>query len=141
MTDLSLTTKRTINAPAKKVFEAWLDPEMLAKFMIPGDGMSVPKVTTEPKTGGRFSIIMASGKNEIPHAGTYLEINPFSRIVFTWESPFSVEGSTVSLDFVPLDGGKTELTLVHVKFPDEESLNNHKSGWNRILDTLAKINF
>lgn len=46
MTDLSLTVSRNISAPAETVFNAWLDPAMLAKFMAPGPGMTVPSADT-----------------------------------------------------------------------------------------------
>lgn len=135
MTELSLTTSRTIAAPAQRVFDAWLDPTMLAKFMRPAPDMGAPDVKNDPVEGGRFDIVMKAGENDIPHAGTYKEISKYSRIVFTWESPFSIEGSTVTLDFNETDG-QTELTLTHVKFPSEESRDNHDGGWKAILAAL-----
>ena len=135
MTDLTLTVERTINAPQKDVFNAWLDPEMLKQFMMPAPGMSVPKAANDPKVGGRFDIIMQAGDSEIPHAGTYREITPYDRIVFTWESPFSVDESTVTLTFTPGNGG-THVSLTHVRFADAESRDNHEGGWTGILDAL-----
>lgn len=138
MTDLSLTVSRSIAAPAERVFNAWLDPKMLARFMRPMPGMEAPVVSNDPTEGGRFEIIMKAPDGEIPHAGTYKEISPHSRLVFTWESPFSVEGSTVTLDFVEAHGG-TDVTLTHVTFPSEESRDNHNKGWTQILETLAEV--
>lgn len=135
MTDLTLTTERTIKAPQKQVFDAWLDPAMLQRFMMPAPGMTVPKASNDPKTGGRFEILMKAGDNDIPHSGTYREITPHDRIVFTWESPFSVEDSTVTLTFAAVEGG-TLVTLTHVRFPDAESRDNHLGGWNGILEKL-----
>ncbi len=139
MSELSLTTSRVIKAPAEKVFNAWLKAETLTKFMIPGEGMSPPRVESDGKEGGRFSITMIAGEQEIPHAGTYLTVTPFTKIVFTWESPFSVDGSTVTLDFKPVNDNETELTLTHVKFPNEESRDNHNAGWARILEVLGSV--
>ena len=136
MSEMSVVVSRKFSAPATRVFEAWLDPEMLAKFMVPGPDMTVPKAVTDPVVGGAFEIIMQAGDQQIPHKGVYKEISRHSRLVFTWESPFSVPDSTVTLDFVEVDGG-TELTLTHVKFPSEESRNNHEGGWTSILDSLA----
>ncbi len=136
MSDLSLTISRTIEASAQRVFDAWLDPLALAKFMRPMPGMDAPDVKNDPVEGGRFDIVMRPGDDDIPHAGTYIEITKYTRLIFTWESPFSVEGSTVTLDFEEADG-KTEVTLTHVKFPSQESRDNHNSGWGQILETLA----
>lgn len=135
MTELSLAVSRTISAPASQVFEAWLDPQMIAKFMRPMPEMPAPDVKNDPVEGGRFDILMKAGEDEIPHAGTYQEISRYSRLVFTWESPFSVDGSTVTLDFDEVDG-KTNVTLTHVKFPSEESRDNHNGGWTAILASL-----
>ncbi|MGJ5618416.1 SRPBCC family protein [Sulfitobacter sp. MF3-043] len=138
MTDLTLTTSRTIAAPAQKIFDAWLDPKMIAKFMIPAPGMGMPTVKNDPVEGGRFEIIMKAGDNDIPHAGTYTKILRYSQLVFTWESPFSIDGSTVTLDFENVAGG-TNVTLTHVKFPDEESRDNHEAGWGAILEKLDAV--
>lgn len=136
MTDLSLTVSRNIAAPAERVFNAWLDPQMLARFMRPMEGMEAPTVSNDPKEGGQFEIIMKTPSGEIPHTGTYKEISPHSRIIFTWDSPFTAEGSTVTLDFAEANGA-TDVTLTHVTFPSEESRDNHNNGWTQILATLA----
>ena len=138
MTELKLQVSKTINAAPEKVFNAWLDPEMLARFMLPGPNTSVPSASSDATVGGRFAILMKSGDDEIPHAGTYKEIDPHSRIVFTWESPYSSDDSTVTLDFAPREGG-TLITLTHVKFPSEDSRDNHEGGWTQILTVLADV--
>ena len=138
MTDLSTTTSRMIAAPAQKVFEAWLNADTLTKFMLPRADMPEPACTTDPIEGGRFDILMMVGENEIPHAGTYKEISRYSRLVFTWESPFSVDDSTVTVDFDEVEGG-TNVTLTHVKFPSEESRDNHNQGWSHILKMLDEF--
>jgi uncharacterized protein YndB with AHSA1/START domain len=135
MTDLNLTVERTIKAPQADVFNAWLNPEMLQKFMMPAAGMSVPRASSDQEEGGRFEIVMLAGENEIPHAGTYREISPHDRIVFTWESPFSVDDSTVTLVFKPVQEG-THVTLSHARFSDAEARDNHKGGWIGILEAL-----
>ena len=138
MTDLSLNVARTIKAPIERVYNAWLDPAMLAKFMLPGEGMSVPKAESDPRVGGRFSIIMAAGDDELPHGGEYKELDPHTKIVFTWESPFSADGSTVTIRLQEVDDG-THVELTHVKFVNEESRDNHKAGWGAILDKLSEV--
>lgn len=138
MTDLSLTVSRTIKAPIEAAFNAWLDPEMIAQFMTPGEGMSVIDASASPQTGGRFDLTMVAGENHIPHGGVYKTIDPHSKIVFTWESPFSVDGSTVTLNLSETVEG-TEIELVHVKFADEEARDNHNGGWTMILATLDRV--
>ena len=138
MQELSLEVTRVIAAPQEAVYEAWLDPEKLRRFMTPGPGMRVASAETDPREGGRFAIVMANDEAELLHEGTYEELRPHDRIVFTWESPFSAEGSRVTLDFAPADGG-TEVRLRHVRFPDLQSRDNHEGGWSTILSVFAAV--
>ena len=135
--DLTLTLSRHIPAPPERVFDAWLDPVMLARFMTPKAGMTVPKAQTDPVVGGRFDMIMLEGDEQIPHAGTYKEITRYSRLAFTWESPFSLDDSVVTLDFAPRNGG-TDLTLTHTKFATDTAREAHRGGWTHILGVLAE---
>lgn len=135
MTDLTLTVSRLIAAPPERVFAAWLDPKMLLKFMTSGIGVSVAHAETDPKVGGSYAITMKVEDREIPHSGTYLEITPHSRLAFTWQSPHSAEGSIVSIDFTPQDGG-TFVTLTQLRFKSEDSRNGHERGWTSILNAL-----
>jgi len=137
-TPLSLTVERTINAPPETVFDAWLNPEMLMRFMCPGPGMTTPSATADPKTGGRFDLVMKAGDDEMPHGGVYQEIDRPNRLVFSWESPFNAEGSTVTLELSPVSGG-THLTLNHVRFVNQESRDNHEGGWTAILAKLDEV--
>ena len=139
MQDLTMTVNRRINAPVEKVFNAWLNTKQMARFMIGGAGMTVPVAECDPRVGGRFKIVMATAEREIPHTGEYKEITPHSRIVFTWESPFSVDGSTVSLAFSDAGKGATDLQLTHDRFADESSRDGHKGGWTNILAKLAEV--
>ncbi|MCG6885510.1 MAG: SRPBCC domain-containing protein [Silicimonas sp.] len=138
-TELELTVSRHIKAPREKLFDAWLDPEMLARFMLPGPDMSVPEATADARVGGRFRIVMRAGENDLPHEGTYKVIDRPNRLAFTWESPFSTrEDSTVTIDFSE-SGGGTDITLHHVRFENEEMRDNHEGGWTRILAALEAI--
>lgn len=136
-TDLTTTVSRLIPAPRERVFDAWLDADMLARFMLPGEGMSVPEASADPKVGGRFSVLMR-GEKDYPHEGTYREITRPEKLVFTWESEWDVEGSTVTVIFAEAEGG-TQVELTQVRFSDEESRASHESGWTQVLIALSKV--
>ena len=139
MNDLTLTVSKTIHAPIEHVFDAWLDPEMLKQFILPMPGMPQPEVDNDPQQGGSFTIIMHVGEDKIPHSGQYLEVSRPNRLVFSWLSPFSIDGSTVTIDFSEIDDGTTNVQLTHVKFIDEETRSDHEGGWTNILETLNDI--
>lgn len=135
MTDLTLTCTRTMNASPERVYNAWLDPVMMAKFMSPGPDMHVTEARADARVGGRFLVVMMADK-PLPHTGTYKVLTPHSRIVFTWESAWSAPQSEVELRLSPVADG-TKVVLTHVKFASEESRDNHKRGWGAILGKLA----
>ena len=139
MTELDLTVTRTINAPREAVFKAWLSPQTLAKFMRPAAGGDLARVETDPVKGGRFSIVMVTPERDVPHAGTYLDISPWSRLSFTWESPHSLDDSVVTIDLAEPEPGVTEITLKQVKFRSEEARDGHIRGWSAILDCLGEV--
>ncbi|MDU8945335.1 SRPBCC family protein [Ovoidimarina sediminis] len=133
-TDLSLKVTQQIAAPPERVFDAWLDPRMLTKFITPDPGFAEPEVSNDPREGGRFDIIMKADR-DLPHWGIYKVIDRPKRLVFTWVSEWSLEDSVVTLTFAPKDGG-TEVTLVHERFKNEEIRDNHERGWGSILARL-----
>ncbi|WP_323763632.1 SRPBCC domain-containing protein [Marinovum sp.] len=136
MNDLTLTVERTIAAPREALFKAWLDPDMLRRFMRPGENVTVARANADAREGGRFEIIMMAGDQALPHTGTYREISPHDRLVFTWESNHSTEAdSEVTVEFTP-EGAATRVKLTHVRFPSEDSRDNHKGGWTGILAAL-----
>lgn len=139
MTDLTLTVNKTIQAPITKVFDAWLDPSTLAKFILPMPGMPEPQVENENREGGSFTIIMQVGDDKIPHTGKYLEIDRVNKLVFTWESPFSADNSTVTLNFSKIAENETRIELTHIRFLDEQTRSDHEGGWSNILDKLNEI--
>lgn len=139
MSDLMLSVNKTIHAPIEKVFDAWLNPKMLAQFILPMPGMPQPEVENNPVQGGDFTIVMHVGEDKIPHTGEYLEVNRPDKLVFSWVSPCSTDGSTVTILFNETTQGDTNVQLTHVKFVDEEARADHEGGWSNILDALNDV--
>ncbi|MEM7206181.1 MAG: SRPBCC domain-containing protein [Pseudomonadota bacterium] len=139
MTELTVDISRTINAPIKTAFDAWLDAKTLATFMLPTPGMRQPKVTLDAREGGSFEIIMYVAEREIPHSGNYIEISRPHTLAFTWASQYSLDDSVVTLTFSKLDEKRTHVNLKHVKFISEEERADHEDGWGSILDSLNDL--
>lgn len=137
MTDLSLTCRRVIKASPEQVYSAWLDPAMMTRFMSPRPDMHVREARSDARVGGRFYVMMV-GDKDFPHEGTYKALEPHSRIVFTWEAPWSAPDTQVELRLTSVAEG-TEVVLTQVKFLSEESRDNHEQGWTGILGKLAAV--
>ena len=136
--DRGLVT-RTIPVARERVFEAWLDPEMLRRFMCPAPGVELGHVAVEPREGGAFEIVMLVGERELPHRGIYESIQRPERLIFTWESANAPAGSRVTIDFAQIDAEATEVTLLHENLGSRSSRQDHLGGWTHILETLTGI--
>jgi len=137
MTELTVNIDKVINASVEKVFDAWLNPKMLSKFMRGMPDMSKTDVEIDAREGGLFTFIMHLGDEKIPHTGKYLEVSRPDKLVFTWASQYSVvDNSTVTLNFTKIDENMTNISLSHVKFIDEDARSAHEGGWGCVLDKL-----
>jgi uncharacterized protein YndB with AHSA1/START domain len=134
---LVVEVSKVISASIDKTFDAWLDAGVLATFILPKPGMPNPEVSVDPVVGGEFEIVMDVGDRKIPHHGVYRQIDRPHTLQFSWNSPFSAENSEVTITFREINPGQTEITLVHQNFPDQESRDNHDTGWSNILDALG----
>ena len=151
-----LQVKRTLRAPRERVFDAWLDPELLRQWLT-GPGGTSPHAEVDARIGGEFRISMTSRVGEllslIPSqtgvvhmVGRYLEIAPPERLVFTvgWEDFPTIrldqEATTVTVEFHERDG-ETELVLTHERNPSRRVRAFHRFGWKgslRKLDSLLQ---
>jgi len=133
----SLTVRRAVAAPPPELFDAWLDPDKLARWMRPGD-TDRSNITTDPRVGGEFEILMESPRGEIPHTGAYQMIDRPKCLALTWNSPEAESrNSLVAIDFKPVDRG-TEVVLTHENLPSQEEADNHRKGWTRVLDYMSR---
>ncbi len=140
-TEITLNLKRTFKAPREKVFRAWTDPEELKKWWGP-EGYSTPSAEVDLRVGGKYRFgMMKLPDGEIFYlSGTYREVRPPERLVYTWLWEGNPErGETlVIVEFRDL-GTTTEVILTHERFPDEKVRDDHNKGWNGCLDRLAKV--
>jgi uncharacterized protein YndB with AHSA1/START domain len=122
----------TIRAPRERVFDAWLSPDRLARFLCAGD-THVASVEVDARIGGSFHVVMASDRGRHDHRGQYLEITRPERLRFSWVSTATNgEETIVTVTFEPIEDG-TRLTLVHIGLPDATAAARHEGGWQSIL--------
>jgi len=135
----SLTLKKRINAAPAKVFAAWTDPALIARWWGP-DGGPVEKAEIDLRIDGRFDIAFRTTDGELHNVrGAYREIVPDAKLVFSWSwisTPERVSQVTVSLK---PDGAGTMLTLHHEQFFDEAARDGHGRGWTGALDKLERL--
>lgn len=109
----SFTVNRVIDAPAERVFEAFLNPDNLAVWTSP-PGFEAMVEEGEPEEGGTFRIMNQGVTEETkPHShpfiGTFQEFSKPEKIVFTDDSPVEQMGEgariTVTVTFKEVPTG------------------------------------
>src|SRR5580765_1507508 len=78
-----LVVTRTINGPARIVFEAWTKPELFKQWWVPKSiGMSMLSCEMDVRVGGKYRFVFSHPAAPEPMAffGSYLEVTPHSRL-------------------------------------------------------------
>src|SRR5688500_16631166 len=79
-----LVVTRTINGPARLVFEAWTKPELLRQWWVPKSfGVTLLSCEADVRVGGQYRFIFGHGDSKMEFFGRYLEVTPHSRLVWT----------------------------------------------------------
>ncbi len=134
-----LKLTRLIHASRQEVFDAWTDPESVKQWMCPKDS-AVVLGEFDVRVGGAFQIEMRHPDGTgVVHTGTYREIVPPEKLVFTWISKFTqYRASLVSVELFER-GEATELVLTQTQLPDEEAVRLHTAGWTELTERLTKL--
>ena len=124
--DRELVVTRTINGPARIVFEAFTKPELFKQWWVPKSlGMSLLSCELDVRVGGKYRLEFGQdASNAMAFFGTYIEVTPPSRLVWTNEE--SEDGAVTTVTFEE-KGGKTLLVL-HELYPSKEALDAAGTG-------------
>jgi uncharacterized protein YndB with AHSA1/START domain len=118
--DRELVVTRTFNGPARIVYKAWTNPELLKRWWTPKSfGMSLISCEADVRVGGRYRFEIAhQASPPMTFFGKYLEVIPNSRLV--WTNDEGEDGSVTTVTFEEMDG-KT-LVVMHELYPSKEAL-------------------
>lgn len=117
--DRELVVTRTVNGPARLVFEAWTKAELFQKWWVPKSApITLKSCEMDVRVGGKYRLEFAVGDNTMAFFGTYTEVTPPSRLVWTNEE--DENGALTTVTFEERDG-KTLVTM-HELHPSKEAL-------------------
>ena len=121
--DRELVVTRTVNAPARIVFEAWTKPELFKQWWVPKSlGMFLRSCEMDVRVGGGYRLVFNQG---MEFFGRYLEVTPHSRLV--WTNDEGGDGGPVTTVTFEEKGGKT-LLVMHELYPSKEALDAAGTG-------------
>ena len=131
-----LVVTRTFNAPARIVFEAWTKPELFKRWWVPKSmGMSLLACEMDVRVGGQYRLEFEP--DGMAFFGTYLEVTPPSRLVWTNEE--GGEGGPVTTVTFEEKSGKT-LLVMHELYPSKEALDAAGTGAaDAMVETFAQL--
>ena len=131
-----LVVTRTFNAPARIVFEAWTKPELFKRWWVPKScGMTMLSCDMDVRVGGKYRLEFEP--DAMAFFGTYLEVTPHSRLVWTNEE--GGEGEPVTTVTFEEKGGKT-LLVMHELHSSKEALDAAGTGAaDAMVETFAQL--
>ena len=111
---------RTVNGPARIVFEAWTKAELFRRWWVPKSyGLTLLSCEMDVRVGGRYRLVFSHQASTMEFFGRYREVIPYSRLVWTNEE--GDNGETVTTVTFDENAGKT-LLVVHDLYPSKEAL-------------------
>ncbi|HVZ15573.1 MAG TPA: SRPBCC family protein [Terriglobales bacterium] len=132
--DREVVVKRTFDAPARLVFEAWSNPELFKKWWVPKSmGMTLHACEMDVRTGGKYHLNFGEGMD---FYGKYLEVTPPSRIVWTNEE--GGENSSITTVTFEEKNGKTLLVMTEL-YPSKEALDAEGGAADATHETFAQL--
>jgi len=134
----AVTVDRVIAAPRSKLYRAWLDPAMLARWMGP-DGFSVAVATVDERVGGahQIELLDAEGGHHT-FVSVIDELVPDERIVLTFRFGVDEPPTKLTITFEDAAGGGTALRLDHEDITMDDRLDtlSVNDGWGQALAKL-----
>ena len=132
----------TFRASAERVFDAWLQPEFVHRWMssaLRSHGLSgeIRRIEIDPRVGGKFVFSDMRDGKEAVHWGTYLTIERPRKLVFHWFTSIEDEkegSSLVTLTIEPQRQGCVATIVHRMNASYAEYLERTERGWGRMLE-------
>ncbi len=137
--ELKVQIERTYDAPADRVFQAWITPEVMRRWWQAEIRFETSEAEVDPRVGGAVRVVMRDPEKgeDYGGGGHYTEFDPPSRLAFTWVWDFDGRETLIEIDFEQNDGATT-VRFTHNGLINEASVRNHEGGWGQILDNLGR---
>ena len=133
-----LVVTRTVNAPARLVFQAWTKPQLFRRWWVPKSyGLTLLSCEMDVRVGGQYRLVFPHEGSTLEFFGTYLEVTPHARLVWTNEEGDG--GETVTTVTFEEKEGQT-LLIVHDLYPSKEAVETGSTGaLPEALDQLDEL--
>ena len=126
----TLRIERTYQAPAQAVFDAWTSEEVMRRWWHAEHDWETTEAKVDLRVGGAVRVVMRDPHEDVEYGGggVYTEIEPPTRLAFTWLWDDNATRQLIELDFEEADGATT-VRFTHSGLWDEEAVRSHEGGW------------
>ena len=137
-----LAVTRTINGPARIVFEAFTKAELFKRWWVPKSfGLTLLSCERDVRVGGTYRLVFRHEGSDMAFFGRYTEVTPHSRLVWTNDEGGD-DGAVTTVTFEEA-GGKTVVVLRDL-YPSKEALDaaiasGSTSGNSEAFDQLDEL--
>jgi uncharacterized protein YndB with AHSA1/START domain len=137
--DKTLRIERTFQAPVEAVFDAWTSEEVLRRWWHEEHDWETTEAEVDLRVGGTLRVVMRNPHTdvEIGGGGRYTEIEPPTRLGFTWTWDGDTRRTLIEIDFEESDG-VTTVRFTHSDLWDDEAVRSHEVGWGKFFDNLDR---
>jgi uncharacterized protein YndB with AHSA1/START domain len=135
----TLHIERTFQAPAERVFDAWTSAEVIRRWWQAEVGWETSAAEVDLRVGGAVRVVMRDPDKDVEYGGGghYTEIEPPTRLAFTWRWDDETLRTLIQIDFEEHDGATT-VRFTHSGLLDEAAVRSHERGWGTVLDHLGR---
>jgi uncharacterized protein YndB with AHSA1/START domain len=132
----AIRVTRRFSAPAERVFNAWLEPEVAGRWLFATAMRPMTDVEIDARVGGSFRLAEQRDGEIVEHCGEYIEIVPHRRLVFKLFMADRPRVPTrVTVAITPLKTG-CKLALSHEDVPADYA-NHTEARWTGSLYGLG----
>ena len=132
----TLTLRRTFTVPPARIYAAWTDPALFARWIGP-QGISCTLLDMDPTVGGSFRLDMHLPDRTIHVAGRFIRLQPPNRIDLTWGAADGSVTTDITIHFHPTATG-TEMEFHH-HLPSPDMVQSHDDGWTSAFAKLQTL--
>ena len=137
--DLEVVIRRTVDAPARLVFEAFAKADLFRQWWVPKSlGLTLLSCEMDVRVGGKYRLVFPHGDATMAFHGTYLDV--VQNALIRWSNEESGDAGAVTTVTLEEKAGKT-LVVVRDRYLSKEAADaGMASGaYDAMPETFAQL--
>lgn len=132
----ALRLTRSFAGPPALVWAIWTRPELIRSWFGSSHGFRAHDIAVDLRPGGNWSLRNVNGEITEHVCGTYHDVEPARRLVYSYHFQGTAFFSIISVDLTP-EGDGTRLHFLQTGFPDAQARIEHERGWPHALRVMS----